>query len=379
MNAQRVGARGAIAALLITAVVSGGVAHAATPPPPPDTSTFCQNVPAENPFTDVGPGAHHDNILCLAYAGITQGTTPTTYNPSAVVRRDQMATFVARAIDEMNRLVAPGKNLHELPIDEDDDDFWDDVAPGSTHHQNIGRLFEAGIVNGTDNRTYNPSGAVTRAQMATFINRSEAFVTGSPYTTTQDFFTDDEGNTHEDNVNAVASLGIAQGKTANTYGPDDPVTRDQMASFLIRWFAIHEAAGDIDPLPPKAGPDLEILSAVDTDQSFTFNEGDSISLSFANGISATSSITLTDGFGTTVTLTDDKPTPGGATAATFDVSGDGTTLTVTPTEPVVFNGGGSGFSEAVTIADSSGITDVDTSIAWNPDKEPIDQVRVDLF
>jgi hypothetical protein len=335
-------------------------------------------VPAENPFTDVGPGAHHDNILCLAYAGITQGNTPTTYNPSAVVRRDQMATFIARAIDEMNRLVTPGQNLHELPIDEDDDDFWDDVAPGSTHHQNIGRLFEAGIVNGTGTRTYNPSGTVTRAQMATFINRSEEFVTGSPYATTQDFFTDDEGNTHEDNVNAVASVGIAQGKSANTYGPDDPVTREQMASFIIRWFAIHEAAGDIDPLPTKAGPDLEILSAVDADQSFTFNEGDSISLSFADGVSTTSSITLTDGFGTTVTLTDDKPTPDGATAATFDVSGDGTTVTITPTEPVDFNGGG-GFSEAVTLTASSGITAVDNSIEWNPDKEPIDQVRVDLF
>jgi len=35
--------------------------------------------------------------------------------------------------------------------------------------------------------------------------------------------------------------------------------------------------------------------------------------------------------------------------------------------------------EAVTITDSSGITDVDTSIEWNPDKEPINQVRVALF
>ena len=378
MNQKRVLARASIVVLLLTVVVSSGVAQAATPPPPPDTSTFCQNVPAQNPFSDVGPGPHHDNILCLSYAGVTQGNTPTTYNPSAVVRRDQMATFIARSIDSMTRLVAPGHDLQELPLDEDDDDFWDDVAVGSTHHQNIGRLYEAGIVNGTGDRTYNPSGTVTRAQMATFINRSEEYLTGTAFTTTDDFFTDDDGNTHEDNVNGVASVGIAQGKSANTYGPDDPVTREQMASFLIRWFAFHEAAGDITPLPPNTGPDLVSLGAIDADQSFTFTEGDPITLTFAAGVSATSSITLTDGLGTFVTLTDEKPTPAGATDATFVVSDDGKTLVITPKQAIVFNGAG-GFSEAVTLTDASGITDADTSIAWNPDKEPIDEVRVDLF
>ncbi|HEX4820714.1 MAG TPA: S-layer homology domain-containing protein [Acidimicrobiales bacterium] len=382
MNAKQAVARGAVAALLMTVVVSSGVAHAATPPPPPDTSSFCQNVPDQNPFTDVGPGTHHDNILCLAAAGITQGNTPTTYDPSAIVRRDQMATFIARSIDEMNRLAKPGHEFNQLIIDEDDDDFWDDVPPGSTHHQNIGRLFEANIVNGTDSRTYNPSGAVTRAQMATFVNRSEEYLTGKAFTTSSDFFTDDEGNTHEDNVNGVASVGIAQGETATTYGPDDGVTREQMASFLIRWFAYHENRGDIDPLPPNTGPDLETLSAVDVDHSFTFNQGDQIMLSFANGITSASSITLTDGFNTTVTLTDDKPTPNGVTAATFAVSDDGTTLTVTPTAPVVWNSPGnraSGFSEAVTLMNASGISDADTNVEWNPDNEPVDQVRVDLF
>ena len=183
-------------------------------------------------------------------------------------------------------------------------------------------------------------------------------------------------------MNGVASVGIAQGETATTYGPDDGVTREQMASFLIRWFAYHENRGDIDPLPTNTGPDLETLSAVDVDHSFTFNQGDQVMLSFANGITSASSITLTDGFNTTVTFTDDKPTPNGATVATFAVSDDGTTLTITPTAPVVWNSPGnraSGFSEAVTLMNASGISDADTNVGWNPDKEPIDQVRVDLF
>src|SRR3954447_5018114 len=94
----------AAATVLLTMVPFTLVAEAATPPPAQDTSTFCQNVSSANPFTDVGPSAHHDNILCLAATGITQGTSSTTYSPDTPVRREQMASFIARALDEINRL-----------------------------------------------------------------------------------------------------------------------------------------------------------------------------------------------------------------------------------------------------------------------------------
>jgi len=61
------------------------------------------------------------------------------------------------------------------------------------------------------------------------------------------------------------------------------------------------------------------------------------------------------------------------------LSDGGTTLTVSPTEPVVYSNGASNFVEAVTITNASGITDIDTSVEWNPDKEPINQDRDDLF
>ncbi len=53
---------------------------------------------AATSFSDVPPGSTHENgINYVAGAGITQGCTPTTYCPSAPVRRDQMATFFYRA------------------------------------------------------------------------------------------------------------------------------------------------------------------------------------------------------------------------------------------------------------------------------------------
>ena len=51
-------------------------------------------------FADVPDGnAFCASILQVYYLGITSGTTPTTYGPSATVTREQMAAFLARTYD----------------------------------------------------------------------------------------------------------------------------------------------------------------------------------------------------------------------------------------------------------------------------------------
>jgi hypothetical protein len=49
-----------------------------------------------------------------------------------------------------------------------------------------------------------------------------------------DAFDDDDGTTHEANINALAAAGIVEGFGDGTYREGDPVRRDQMASFLLR-------------------------------------------------------------------------------------------------------------------------------------------------
>lgn len=52
---------------------------------------------AANPFTDLQPGGVHNDDIDLIYnARITQGCAPTLYCPTDVVRRDQIASFLAR-------------------------------------------------------------------------------------------------------------------------------------------------------------------------------------------------------------------------------------------------------------------------------------------
>lgn len=52
------------------------------------------------------------------------------------------------------------------------------------------------------------------------------------------FFVDDEGNTHENNINMAAFHGITVGcdAPAKRYCPNDFVQRDQMATFLMNTY-----------------------------------------------------------------------------------------------------------------------------------------------
>jgi phage tail protein X len=94
-----------------------------------------------------------------------------------------------------------------------------------------------GITQGTTATTYEPDGSIPRWQMALFLNRM--FVPmgiAAAGTTVVPDFTDTAGLSAEINaaITAIASHGITVGTSATTFGPDDNVTREQMALFLYR-------------------------------------------------------------------------------------------------------------------------------------------------
>ena len=203
-------------------------------------------------FVDDEGSVHEDNINRIAAARITVGCSAPTdnppwgdrYCPDDPVRRSQMASFLARAF-----LSA------DLPA-EDQDYFVDDE--GSVHEDNINRIAAARITVGcsapTDNPPwgdrYCPDDPVRRSQMASFLAR--AFLSADLPAEDQDYFVDDEGSVHEDNINRIAAARITVGCSAPTdnppwgdrYCPDDPVRRSQMASFLAR--ALNLPAADQD-------------------------------------------------------------------------------------------------------------------------------------
>ena len=100
-------------------------------------------------------------------------------------------------------------------------------------------LTREGITAGCASKKFCPNGLVTRAQMATFLTRA----LNLPWAT-RDYFTDDEGSTHEANINALARAGITAGCSSTRFCPDGVVTRAQMATFLVRAFDLSSTGHD---------------------------------------------------------------------------------------------------------------------------------------
>jgi uncharacterized protein YkwD len=167
-----------------------------------------------DPFTDIADSKFRSAIIWLAEEGITTGCTATEFCPKSRVLRDQMATFLTRAMS----LSPSAKHYFS--------DTW-----SNKHADGINRIAQAGVTRGCDTWRYCPSGRVTRAQMASFLSRALNLPPAS-----RDYFWDDNGNKHEDAINRLAAAGITSGCDTGKFCPNGSVTREQMAAFLQRAF-----------------------------------------------------------------------------------------------------------------------------------------------
>jgi hypothetical protein len=91
---------------------------------------------------------------------------------------------------------------------------------------------------------------VTRAQMAAFLARAEAWRSGSELPSVPDAFVDDGAHTLQREINQVASVGLTTGLDARSFGPGNTVNRSQMATFLAR--LIDRAVRDGSATAPSA-------------------------------------------------------------------------------------------------------------------------------
>jgi hypothetical protein len=109
----------------------------------------------------------------------------------------------------------------------------------------IEALAAAGITRGCnppDNDRFCPDEPVTRGQVASFLVRALDL----PPATGEDAFTDDDTSPHEADINALVAAGITKGCNPpdNTmFCADRPITRGEMAAFLVRGFGYEMPSG----------------------------------------------------------------------------------------------------------------------------------------
>lgn len=106
-----------------------------------------------------------------------------------------------------------------------------DVSTSSRHLSDIEALADSGITKGCGDDRFCPSAGVTRQQMASFLTRGVPL----PASELPHGFRDvPPSNRHDTDIAALAASGVTKGCGASSFCPAEPVTRQQMASFLVR-------------------------------------------------------------------------------------------------------------------------------------------------
>ena len=179
-------------------------------------------------FVDVPLGAFaFDFIETLALSGVTGGCGGGNYCPDDSVTRAQMAVFLERGINGSGFSPPPASGTVFL-----------DVAANDFAAAFIEQLAADGITGGCGGGNYCPNDSVTRAQMAVFLLRAMFGSGYAPPPATGVFADAPLGSFAVDWVEALAAEGISGGCGGGNFCPSDPVTRAQMAVFLVRAFEL---------------------------------------------------------------------------------------------------------------------------------------------
>lgn len=176
---------------------------------------------AEGTFADVSPDAYYADAVEWAVAnGITGGTTATTFSPNNPCTRAHAVTFLWRAAGE------PEPETTAMP--------FTDVAEGAYYYDAVLWAMENGITEGTTETTFSPDAPCTRAQIVTFLWRSE----GKPAPQSAMGFTDvAAGAYYFDAVAWAVENGITNGTSAAAFSPYNTCTRAQIVTFIYRCMA----------------------------------------------------------------------------------------------------------------------------------------------
>ena len=180
----------------------------ATPPP----------APTVNPFVDVPSGVYYEEaVLWAVDKGITKGTDTTHFSPNGICTRAQAVTFLWRAAG------SPAAKSGAMP--------FTDVKAGSYYETAVLWAVENGITKGTTATTFSPEQNCSRAQIVTFLWRSEK----SPAAGTVNPFNDVKASAYyADAVLWAVKKDVTKGTTATTLSPNDNCTRAQIVTFLYR-------------------------------------------------------------------------------------------------------------------------------------------------
>lgn len=177
--------------------------------------------PQTGVFVDVPEGSYYEEAVNWAVdKGITTGTDATHFSPDGICTRAQAVTFLWRAAG------SPAAKSSAMP--------FADVKAGSYYYDAVLWAVENGITKGTSDTMFSPDATCSRAQIVTFLWRSQK----SPAAGTANPFTDVKASAYyADAVLWAVKEDVTKGTTSTTFSPDANCTRAQIVTFIWRALA----------------------------------------------------------------------------------------------------------------------------------------------
>ena len=174
-----------------------------------------------NEFIDVPSGSYYyDAVLWAVENGITTGASASRFDPNGICTRAQAVTFLWRAAG------SPNPETRTMP--------FTDVPVGSYYYDAVLWAVENGITKGTSETRFSPDDTCSRAQIVTFLWRSQK----SPAAGTANPFTDVKASAYyADAVLWAVKEDVTKGTTNTTFSPDANCTRAQIVTFIWRALA----------------------------------------------------------------------------------------------------------------------------------------------
>ena len=128
-----------------------------------------------------------------------------------------------------------------------------DVKEGSWFYDAVAYVYEKGMMNGTSNTSFAPEGSTTRGMIVTILWRLE----DQPSADIAAAFSDVKaGSYYEKAVAWAAENNIVNGYSAAKFGPNDNITREQMAAILYRY-------AQLKKIDVSAGENTDLSSYTD--------------------------------------------------------------------------------------------------------------------
>ena len=169
-------------------------------------------------------------IEAIENAGVTAGCQVGSYCPGNQVLRAQMALFLVRALHGSSFVPPPATGL-----------IYADVPASDSTAPYIEQLFRDGVAVACSPGRYCPYDAMKRYDMAAFLEKAKHGGAYIPPAATGTLFADVPANYPQAAfIEQLYHDGITTGcaTNPNRYCPADSVSRDQMAAFLARTFAL---------------------------------------------------------------------------------------------------------------------------------------------